>query len=79
MRSKAVSVLNPNNGRRKNLRKDYEAETDYVSIFKNMNGLIFPPHFITFYGWGFFVQFQHLFFVCVVMILTSESSIISAK
>lgn len=74
-----MSVLNPNNGRRKNLRKDYEAETDYISIFKNMNGLIFPPPFYYILWLGFFVQFQHLFFVCVVMILTSESSIISAE
>jgi len=41
MRSNAVSGLNPNNGRRKNLRGDYEAETDCISIGKNMNGPIF--------------------------------------
>lgn len=41
MKSKAALVLNPNNGRRKNLRGDDEVEKDYSSIFKNMNGPIF--------------------------------------
>lgn len=52
MRSKAVSVLNLDNGRRDNLREDYEAEMDCISIFKNMYCLIF---FFVFYyveGWG---------------------------
>lgn len=63
MKSKAVSVLNPNNGRRKNLWKDYEAETDYISIFKNMNGLIFPPFYYIL--WGFFLCSSSIYFLCV--------------
>lgn len=33
MRSQAVSLLNLDNGRRDNLREDYEAEMDCISIF----------------------------------------------
>lgn len=68
-----MSVLNLNNGRRKKLREDYKAETDYISILKNMNGPIFFFILLHFMGvflcrsqcFGFWFGLVWGFFVCV--------------
>lgn len=62
-RSNEVSVLNPNNGRRKTPRCDYEAEMNSISIFKNMNNLIFL-NFTAFGGRKGLYSSQCFFFCC---------------
>lgn len=67
--------LNPNNGRRKNFRGDYEAEMNRISSFKKCE----PSNFlflVFYYIWG---GGSSQCFSFMVMILTSKSSIISAE
>lgn len=62
-RSNEVSVLNPNSGRRKTPRCDYEAEMNSISIFKNMNNPFFF-NFTAFGGRKGLCSSQCFFFCC---------------